>query len=102
EQHVHFARRWLIGDFARQIDEFISGIAAGADDDNDLIPRVFRPNRPPRGAENSFRGGDACATEFLYHQSQGRVLLSLNEPAAKPVSVIGKRRWFSNRGVGRL
>ena len=37
EKHVHLARRRLIAQFLGQFDQFIGGVAASADDDNDLM-----------------------------------------------------------------
>ena len=50
-----------------QLDEFVGGVAAGADDDDDLVAGLLGADGPAGGVHDAFRVGDAAAAE-LRHQ----------------------------------
>ena len=70
QQHVHLAGRRLLGDFLGQLDQFVGGVAAGADDDDDLIAGLLGADGPPRRRHDALRVRHAGAAEFLHDQSQ--------------------------------
>jgi hypothetical protein len=65
EQHVHLARRRVIGNLLCQIDERVSLMPHRTDDHHDLLAILLGTNRPPRSHTNLFRIGDTRAAEFL-------------------------------------
>ncbi len=43
QEHVHLAGRRLLADLAGQRDQLVGGVAAGADDDDDLVAGLLGP-----------------------------------------------------------
>ena len=68
QEHVHFAGRRLLGDLAGQVDQLVGGVAAGADDDDDLVAGLFGANGPPGRGHDPLRRRHAGAAEFLHDQ----------------------------------
>src|SRR5262249_19507410 len=74
-QHVHLAGRRPLGDLTRQLDQLVGGVAAGADDDNDLVARLLGADGPPRRRHDARGVGHAGAAELLHDQRHDRQLL---------------------------
>ena len=70
QEHVHLAGRRLVGDLAGQLDQLVGGVAAGADDDDDLVAGLLGADGPAGGGHDPLRVGHAGAAEFLHDQSQ--------------------------------
>ena len=77
QQHVHLAGRRMLADLAGQGDELIGGVAAGADDDDDLAARLLRPNGPPGRPHDPLRRRHTAAAEFLHDQTHDVSLMLL-------------------------
>ena len=69
QQHVHLAGRRMLADLAGQFDELIGGVAASADDDDDLIAGLLRADRPPGRPHDPLRRRHTAAAEFLHDQT---------------------------------
>ena len=70
QQHVHLAGRRMIADFAGQVDQLIGGVAAGADDDDDLVPACLarmarRAARMIRSAVATLLPPNFCTTKRM-------------------------------------
>ncbi len=66
QEHVHLTGRRLVADLAGQGDEFISRVAASADDDDDLVVGLLGPERTSSRRHDALGRRHAGAAEFLY------------------------------------
>ncbi len=69
QEHVHLAGRRVLGDLAGQLDQLVGGVAAGADDDDDLMAFAFGADGPAGRRHDALRGRHAGAAEFLHDQT---------------------------------
>ena len=51
-----------------QLDQLVGGVAAGADDDDDLVAGLLGADGPPGRVHDPLRRRDAGAAEFLHDQ----------------------------------
>ena len=70
QQHVHLAGRRLLADLAGQLDQLVGGVAAGADDDDDLIAGLLGADGPPGRRHDPLGGRHAGAAELLHDKTQ--------------------------------
>jgi len=71
QQHVHLARRRLVGDLVGQLDQLVGSVAAGADDHDHLVARLAGADRPPGSPLDPLRVRHAAAAELLHDQAHG-------------------------------
>ena len=57
-----------LGDLLGQLDQLVGGVAAGADDDDDLVAGLLGADGPAGGGHDPLRGRHARAAEFLHDQ----------------------------------
>ena len=62
-------------DLAGQVDQLVGGVAAGADDDDDLVAGLPGADGPAGGRHDALGRGHAGAAEFLHDQGHGRLLI---------------------------
>ena len=67
EQHVHFTRSRLAGDFFRKIDKFVRLVTARTHDDDDVVTFAFRFHRAAGCASDFFGIGHTGATKLLHN-----------------------------------
>ena len=79
QQHVHLAGRRLLADLAGQRDQLVGGVAAGADDDDDLVAGLFGADGPPCRRHDPLGGRHTGAAEFLHDKGHGEDLLFMQE-----------------------
>jgi hypothetical protein len=70
QKHVHFAGGRRVAQFAGQFDQLVGGIAARADDHDDLTAFLLGADGFARGRHDAFRVFEAGAAEFLHDQTQ--------------------------------
>ena len=58
-----------------QLDQLVGGVAAGADDDDDLVAGLLGADGPAGRRHDALRRRHAGAAEFLHDQRQGSGLL---------------------------
>src|SRR5262249_10267927 len=71
QQHVHLTRRRVLTDLVSQLDQFIGGIAAGADDDYHLVAVLVSTDGTACRRPDPLRPRHTGSAELLYDQSQG-------------------------------
>ncbi len=71
QQHVHLAGRRLLGDLAGQLDQVVGGVAAGADDDDDLVAGLLGADGLAGRRHDPLRRRHARPAELLHHEAHG-------------------------------
>ena len=68
QEHVHLACGRMLADFLGELDQFVGGVAAGADNDDDLVAGFLGADRFASGVHDALGVRHAAAAELLHDQ----------------------------------